>query len=115
MEELPPDRVNELVSSGQAQLVDVRTDEEWEAGRIPDARHIPLDRLAQTAETLERDRPVVFYCHVGERSRAAAEAFAASDWEAISLAGGIAAWADQGLPVEPQDGAVERPTGLPPR
>ncbi len=74
-----------------ASLVDVRRDDEWEAGHMPDAIHIPLPELQErAAET--GDGPVVFYCRSGDRSRMAAEAFRASGRDAASLAGGIEAW-----------------------
>jgi rhodanese-related sulfurtransferase len=95
-----------LEAASDVQLVDVRTAEERDAGRIPtDTAHIPF-------EELDRERPVVFYCRVGERSAAAADAFAASGFDASSLAGGIVAWQESGRPVE---GEVGHPSGLPPR
>ena len=42
-------------------VIDVRGDEEYAAGHIPGARHIPGDRLAARLEELPRDRPVVIY------------------------------------------------------
>ena len=45
----------------------------------------------------------------------AAEAFAASGWSAHSIEGGLAAWAERGLPLEPQDGQVAERSILPPR
>ena len=95
------------------QLIDVRTPEEREAGRIPgDTAHIPFDELQARAAELDRDRPVVFYCRGGDRSASAADAFAASGFDAVSLAGGIVGWQDAGKPVE---GEIGHPSGLPPR
>lgn len=95
-----------------AQLVDVRTPEEREAGRIPaDTAHIPFDELGARAQELERGAPLVFYCRSGERSATAADAFAASGYEAASLAGGIVGWKEAGRPVE---GEIAHPSGLPP-
>ena len=96
-----------------AQLVDVRTQEERDAGRIPsDTAHIPFDELQARAGELDREQPVVFYCRSGERSLSAADAFAASGFDAVSLAGGIVAWREAGKPVE---GEIGHPSGLPPR
>lgn len=96
-----------------AQLVDVRTQEEREAGRIADdTAHIPFDELAARASELDRERPVVFYCRGGDRSASAADAFAASGFDAASLAGGIVGWEESGRPVE---GEIGHPSGLPPR
>jgi rhodanese-related sulfurtransferase len=113
-QELAPQEVSRLVASGEAQLVDVRTDEEWEAGRIAEARHMPLESLASQVEQLDRSKPLVLYCRGGDRSGAAAQALAASGWEARHLAGGLRAWAEEGLPLEPEDAEVAAPSGLPP-
>lgn len=102
-----------LETAGDVQLVDVRTTEERDAGRIPsDTTHIPFEELLARAGELDKERPVVFYCRVGERSAAAADAFAASGFDASSLAGGIVAWEESGKPVE---GDIGHPSGLPPR
>jgi len=88
------------------QVIDVREPYEREAGFIPASRHLELNRLTSEAATIDRDRPVVFYCRVGARSRMAAEAFRASGYEAYSLDGGLVRWAGQGRPLEPQGGTV---------
>lgn len=104
--EVAPSRVAELVERGEVQLVDVRESYEWEAGRIPGARHIELERLAARAGEIDRARPVVFQCRLGARSAMATAAFRAAGWDAYNLTGGIQAWADAGLPLEPAGGRV---------
>ena len=52
-----------------AQLLDVREDEEWNAGRIEGAVHIPLAQLPARLAELDRDRPVVTVCRSGGPSR----------------------------------------------
>ena len=111
--QLAPERVAEL-AGGEAQVVDVRTSEEHAAGHIPQARHVPLPELDVHAGQFERDRPLVLYCRGGERSEAAAEAFRASGFEAYSMEGGLLAWAERGLPLEPEGGEVAARSGLPP-
>jgi rhodanese-related sulfurtransferase len=88
------------------QLIDVREPYEREAGRLADSRHIGLVELTAQAASIERERPVVFYCRVGARSEMAAQAFRAAGFEAYSLSGGLRRWADEGRPLEPQDGYV---------
>jgi rhodanese-related sulfurtransferase len=95
--EIPPQRARELLASGAAQAVDVREPYEWEAGHLDGARHIELRNVPAEAGAVEG--PVVFYCRSGERSAMAAEAFAAAGREAYTLAGGLLAWADAGLPL----------------
>ena len=102
-----------LEAASEVQLVDVRTTEERAAGRIPnDTVHIPFEELHARAAELDRDRPIVFYCRSGDRSAAAAEAFEASGFDAVSLAGGMLAWGQGGREVE---GEVGSPSGLPPK
>ena len=88
------------------QLIDVREPYEREAGFIAGSGHIELTRLAQEAASLERGRPVVFYCRVGARSLMAAQALRAAGYEAYSMAGGLARWAREGLPLSPDGGYV---------
>jgi rhodanese-related sulfurtransferase len=114
MPEVPPADARELIESG-AQVVDVRTPEEFEAGHIAGARLIPLDEVESDAAGLDRSQPLVVYCRSGERSGMAADAFAASGWNAQSIAGGLLAWAEAGLPLEPEGGEVAERSGLPPR
>ena len=104
--DLPPQRVAELLDEGAIELVDVREPYEWEAGRIPGARHIELERLAGRSNEIGRERPVVFQCRLGARSAMATAAFRAAGWEAYNLAGGIQAWAEAGLAMEPENARV---------
>ena len=90
----------------EVQIVDVRWPNEWEAGRIDGARHIPQDELDDRLEEIDRDRPVVTVCRSGTRSAAAAEQLRAQGFRAENLDGGMLAWAEHGL-------AVTTPAGEP--
>ena len=103
--EVTPAQAREMVDAG-AQLIDVREAYEVEAGRIAGARHIELERLAGQAETIDRDRPVVFQCRLGARSAMAAQAFRAAGYDAWTMAGGIQRWFEEDLPIEPEGGYV---------
>jgi rhodanese-related sulfurtransferase len=104
--DVDPDRAKELIDAGEVQLVDVREPYEWEAGRIAGARHIELERLAAEADSLDRSRPVVFYCRVGARSGMAANAFRRAGHDAYSVDGGLTEWDRRGHPLDPPDGKV---------
>ena len=106
--ELDPTRVQQLVAEG-AELIDVRRDYEWEGGRIAGARHIEVNDLAAQADSIPRDRPVVFYCRGGNRSGMAAAAFREAGYDAHNMAGGLEGWVEAGLPIEPEDGEVRAP------
>jgi rhodanese-related sulfurtransferase len=105
-EDLAPARVAELLGDGDTQLVDVREPYEHDAGRIAGATHIELDSLPSEAQSLDRDRPLVFYCRSGSRSAMAADAFRVAGYDAYNMAGGLEAWVESGLPIEPADGRV---------
>jgi len=104
--ELTARQAEELLRGGSAQLIDVREPREVEAGRIAGSRHLQLDQLPSEADSLDRDRPIVFYCRSGSRSAMAADAFAAAGYDAHNLDGGLEAWVEAGLPIEPEDGHV---------
>jgi len=104
--DLEPQRVKEILAADEAVLVDVREPYEWDAGRIPGAKHIELERLAGRADELPKDKPVIFQCRVGRRSALASEAFRAVGFDAYNMRGGIEAWAGEGLPLEPEGGTV---------
>jgi rhodanese-related sulfurtransferase len=104
-EDLSPARAAELLRD-DAQGVDVREQYERDAGHIADTLHIELDELSVRVEDLDRERPVVFYCRTGSRSALAAQAFAAAGYDAHNLDGGLKAWVNEGLPIEPADGHV---------
>jgi rhodanese-related sulfurtransferase len=92
--------------TSDAQVIDVREDYEFEAGHIPGSRRVDVNDLNGVAESLDRSRPVVFYCRSGDRSGMPAQAFRASGWDAYSIEGGLAAWVESGQPLEPDNGEV---------
>ena len=101
-----PREVSELLQRGEIQLIDVREPYEHEAGRIGGDRLVVLSELAAQADTIDRDRPVVFYCRSGSRSAMATEAFRGAGYDAHNMEGGLLDWAAAGLPLEPDDGHV---------
>jgi rhodanese-related sulfurtransferase len=98
--DVSPQWVQEHHAAGDIQLIDVREDDEWDSGHLAGARHIELQEVAASADSIDRDKPVVFYCHVGSRSTMAASAFRQAGYDAYTMEGGIEAWAANGLPVE---------------
>jgi rhodanese-related sulfurtransferase len=101
-----PQEVSELLAKGDIQLIDVRMEYEHEAGRIAGDRLIELSRLAAEVDTVDRSRPVVFYCRSGARSAMATQAFSQAGFDAHNMVGGLVDWDAAGLPLEPSDGYV---------
>jgi rhodanese-related sulfurtransferase len=106
MEDYTPRQVFDLLKDGDIQLIDVRQSEENEAGRIAGGRLIELAELSGQVDTIDRDRPVVFYCRSGARSAMATEAFRDAGFDAHNMLGGLLAWDGDGLPLDPPDGHV---------
>jgi rhodanese-related sulfurtransferase len=87
-------------------LIDVREPHEREAGHIDGSVHIELTELSARAESFERGQPIVFYCRVGNRSMMAAQALRASGFDAYSMRGGLARWAQESRELSPEGGYV---------
>ena len=104
--DVSPEEVRERHERHEVQLVDIREPYEHAAGRIAGARHVELERLAANAGTIDRERPVVFYCRLGARSGMAANAFRRAGYDAHSMVGGLEAWHARGLALEPEGGEV---------
>jgi rhodanese-related sulfurtransferase len=88
----------------EAFLLDVREADEWAAGHVPGALHIPLGELA--ARYLEIDRASALYviCRSGRRSDQAAQALAGVGWQASNVADGMVGWHAAGLPMTSESG-----------
>ena len=86
-------------------LLDVRNADEWEAGHAPNAQWIPLGDLEGARFQLPMNRRIVCICRSGARSGRATESLLSWGFEAANVAGGMKAWAEQGLPVVRDDGS----------
>src|SRR5947207_1100812 len=89
-------------------LLDVREQDEWDAGHIDGAQHIPLGELAARMGEVPRDRTVVAVCRSGSRSDRAARGLRAAGFAAENLDGGVTAWSRAGLPLVGQTGGPGR-------
>ena len=84
-----------LASDKNAQLLDVRTREEFIEVRIPGSVLLPFDAIdaASAARVVgPNDRPVVVYCRTGRRSAIAASTLASLGYRNVYDMGGIGAW-----------------------
>ncbi|MCF3130054.1 rhodanese-like domain-containing protein [Streptomyces olivochromogenes] len=99
-------------AGADAVLLDVREDDEWEAGHAPGAVHAPLSALTAGAPLppAARNRPLVAVCRSGKRSRTATALLTARGADAVDVVGGMRAWIAAGLPVVHDEAAPPAPT-----
>lgn len=93
--QINPADLKKMMDDGERfELFDVRTDAERSIAKIPGARQ--LDAEAQRyLETLDRETVLVFHCHHGMRSQAAAEHFLGQGFKKVlNVRGGIDAWSE---------------------
>ena len=91
--ELPAVPASALPSD--AQVLDVREDDEWEAGHLPGALHVPLAQVPQRLAELPAGQLHVV-CRGGGRSQRAAEWLQGHGYDAVNVEGGMQAWAASG-------------------
>src|SRR3954466_11448498 len=103
IEEVDPAEVRQHLGNGMV-LIDVRESEEWDAGHIPGAKHVPRGHLESRIEGAIPDRSanIVLYCASGNRSALAAHTLQELlGYENVeSMTGGITLWKDRGYEVE---------------
>ena len=91
LEEVTPIEADDLLRNG-SYLLDVREDDEFQAGHASVAHHIPLGELEHRYQEIPQDRVIICVCRGGGRSARAAEALAGVGYKTMNLAGGMRAW-----------------------
>ncbi|KAJ3086927.1 hypothetical protein HK102_012160 [Quaeritorhiza haematococci] len=71
------------------QLVDVRTNDEFKNGHVPNAIHIPLNDLRTRMNELDKAKPVHIYCAIGQRGYYATRLLRQHGYDAINVSGGF--------------------------
>ena len=78
----------ELLKHG-AQLIDVRTKEEYHGGHIRGSVNIPLQQLQNSLSKIKKDKPVITYCASGMRSSSAKSILKQKGFQEVYNGGGI--------------------------
>jgi rhodanese-related sulfurtransferase len=92
-----------LMNSGEALVLDIRDSGEFNGGRIPKSKNIPLAELGKRIDDLSRfkEKPVIITCRSNTRAGAAARLLKSKGFTNVrQLDGGFAAWQQASLPVE---------------
>ena len=110
MTEVPQVAVTDLPTDpppgapGGVVLLDVREDDEWQAGHAPGAVHVPLAQVPARLDELPEGELYVV-CRSGGRSQQAAVWLSRNGFDAANVAGGMHAWQDAGRPMVSETGA----------
>lgn len=99
---LIPDDVTRLINRDDAQVVDLRTDKEFESGHIIDAIHINVDQLPTQLDKLKKykDKGIIFCCASGSVAVREARKLMNEGFEKVyCLKGGVLSWQQANLPL----------------
>jgi rhodanese-related sulfurtransferase len=93
-------QAKEMIDKGDVFILDVRTQEEYNAGHIRNSTLIPVQDLSKRLNEVPRDRDILVYCRTGGRSTAASEILANNGFARIyNMKGGITDWTKAGYEV----------------
>ena len=101
--ELSPTDATLMINRENAVFVDVRSSAEFSSGHVADSINIPRDKLIERIAELEKykDRPLILNCATGVRSGGACGDLRKQGFDKVfSLAGGMNAWLQAGLPLK---------------
>jgi rhodanese-related sulfurtransferase len=85
----------ELAKSG-TYLIDVREQDEWDAGHAAGAHFVPMSRFAELMTEVPADEQVLVICQSGGRSARITKALNDAGYDAVNVAGGTGAWPSAG-------------------
>src|ERR1700709_137482 len=102
IEEIEPFEAAEEINGGDVVLIDPREPHEYQEAHLENGKLVPPGLLGDeiAAAAPDKSARTILYCRSGSRSYKAAEQLQALGYESVaSMAGGIVAWQEQGLPV----------------
>jgi rhodanese-related sulfurtransferase len=103
MQNVPEVSVQDMPAD--AVILDVREDDEWTAGHVEGATHVPLGEVPQRLDELPDADPLYVICRSGNRSGRAVAWLGQQGIETVNVAGGMRAWAASGRPMVADSGA----------
>ena len=92
-----------MLNEGRAIVIDVRQQDEWEAGHVAGAIHIPVDDILTRVDELPQNKDLLFICAMGVRSGLACEMAAASGLSQdclYNIEDGTLVWIEKAYPTE---------------
>jgi rhodanese-related sulfurtransferase len=97
--------VSATAVSADSYLLDVREQDEWDAGHAPEAHHLPMSALMERIDEVPADGTVVVVCRAGHRSAQVVNYLATQGRANLAnLDGGMLEWVAAGRPIVADDG-----------
>ncbi|WP_033345337.1 rhodanese-like domain-containing protein [Catenuloplanes japonicus] len=92
-----------------AYLLDVREQDEWDAGHAPGAHHLPMQEVPARLDEIPSDGDVVVICRMGGRSGQVVNYLINNGWDNVrNLEGGMKSWSAASREVVTDDGTPAR-------
>jgi hypothetical protein len=93
VKKISPKEVEERLRKGDIQILDVRSEEEYKQGHIPNSINIPLSELENRLNELDRSKEIITVCASGVRSDKAARRLMEMRFDIVkNMSGGMMAW-----------------------
>jgi NADPH-dependent 2,4-dienoyl-CoA reductase/sulfur reductase-like enzyme/rhodanese-related sulfurtransferase/TusA-related sulfurtransferase len=86
-----PDEI-ESWEQGEVVIIDVRDEDEFELGSLPDARNIPDETLREHLDSIPREKPILVCCQIGSKSTSSQRMLIQHGYDCMNLLGGYALW-----------------------
>ncbi|MER7947421.1 rhodanese-like domain-containing protein [Streptomyces sp. NPDC096079] len=92
-----------------ALVLDVREDDEWAAGHVEGALHVPMSdfvaRFGEVTEAVAEQGRAFVMCRVGGRSAQVTQYLVQQGFDAVNVDGGMLAWDGAGRPMVAEGGS----------
>ena len=88
------DEAREYLTDSNYQFIDVRTDNEYGSGHIPNSMHIPLHQIQDRMSEIDslKNKNIIAYCRSGARSSKATKILVEAGFDVLNLSGGVLSW-----------------------
>ncbi len=96
-----PQQAYELLNTGHAVCIDVRSRAEYAESHVSAAVNIPLEELVSHVDDIDCNRQILTMCRSGRRSATATALLRRYGHTSLNIEGGIEGWLRVGLPVTP--------------
>ena len=91
---ISPEEAREYLTDSNYQFIDVRTDNEYGSGHIPNSMHIPLHQIQDRMSEIDslKNKNIIAYCRSGARSSKATKILVKAGFDVLNLSGGVLSW-----------------------